>query len=173
MLGSKYPDTVDSYTVPSQAPLAAALFAQVMSMVENTQRAGGQGLGDLAAIGNTTDTTFAEQFKRLLRVDFGVETYTSSSGSSITSSNQGTRELTISFNTYGGSTVFDTAANIRIFVTEAGGQVNAKTYPQVTGNRKDSGNIVDGSVTTSQFKWRHDQTNAIGTIMWLAVEWAE
>jgi hypothetical protein len=173
MLGSEYPDAIDAFTAPNQAPLAAAIFGQVMAILENTQRAGGQGLGDLAAIGNTTDATFGAQFKRLLRVDFGVETYTIASGTSITSSNQGTRELTVSFNTYGGSTVFNTAANIRVFVTEAGGQVNAKTLPQINGNRKDTGNIVDGSVTTSQFKWRHDETNAIGTIMWLAVEWAE
>jgi hypothetical protein len=173
MLGSEYPQNVDTYAVPGQPPLAASMFAQVMSIIENTQRSAGQGLGDLTAIGNLTDTTFGSQFKRLLRVDFGIETFISTSGTLITAANQGTVKINVSFNTYGGSTVFDTAADIRVFVTEAGGQVNAKTQPQINGNRKDSGDIVDGSVTTSGFSWRHDQTNAIGSVLWLAVQWAE
>ena len=174
MLGSKYPDATDSFTAPDPAPLAASVFGQVMAIVEATQRAAGQGLGSLADLNNTTDDTFGKQFKRLLRVDFGVEIFLSTSGTSITTSNQGTRELTVAFNTYGGSTVFDDASEIRVFVVEAGGNVNSETVPPLTGgNRRDSGNVVDGSVTTTQFKWRHDQTNYIGTIMWLAVQWAE
>ena len=139
----------------------------------------GMGLGDLSDMGNTTDDTFAKQFKKLLRVDFGTETFNIGSGTRIVAnsgnggSNQGTRELTVNFNTYGGSSVFSDASKIRIFVTEQGGSINSQTVPVTAGNRRDSGNVVDGSVTTSLFKWRHDETNYIGSIMWLAIQWEE
>lgn len=173
MLGSEYPDTVDSFTMPNQGFLASATFAQVMAIVEATQRAGGQGLGDLTDIGNLTDNTFLMQMKRMLRVDFGEETFNTGVGTLIASANQGTRKIQVSFNTYGGSTVFSNASKIRIFVTEAGSQINAKTIPLVLGNRKDSGDIVETSISTTGFSWRHDNTDRIGTITWLAIQWGE
>ena len=174
-IGSKFPQSADSYTAGSSPYLASSVFAQLAMLVENTQRVVGQGCGSLSDLGNTTDDTFAKQFKKLLRVDFGRETYNSGSGTQIVSAstNQGTRELTVSFNTYGGSTVFSDASKIRVFVTEEGGCINSETVPAVNGSRKDSGNVVDGSITTAQFKWRHDETSAIGNIMWLAVQWEE
>lgn len=171
MLGSEYPDAIDTYTAGDHPFVAATVFNQLAALLEGTQRAMGQGLGDLNDLGNSTDDTFAKQFKKLLRVDFGVEAYTVGSGTLITSSNQGTQELTVTFNTYGGSTVFDDANKMRVFVVEAGGNINSETAGVIGGVRRDSGNVVLGSVTTSQFKWRHDRTYGIGTIMWLAVQW--
>jgi len=174
MIGSKYPDNLDSFAIGDEPKVAATVFNQVAAIVEATQRGLGQGIGDLSNIGNTTDDTFAKQITRLWRVEVGTAVFTSASGSSITASNQGTRELTVTFPTYGGSTVFSNAAKMAVFVFERGGNINSRTIPNVLGgNKRDSGNIVDGSVTTSQFKWRHDQTNFIGNITWIAVQWAE
>lgn len=173
MLGSKFPESLDSYTAGDHPYVAASVFAQLAAIMESTQRVMGQGLGKIYDLSNFTDDTFAKQITRLWRVDFGVEAYTSSSGTLITASNQGTRELTVSFNTYSGSTVFDNATKIRVFVMEAGGNINSQTMGVYGGTRRDSGNVVEGSITTSQFKWRHDQTTAIGQILWLAVQWGE
>lgn len=173
MLGSEYPENQDSYTAGESPYLAAEVFNQLITILESTQRAMGQGLGDLTDLGNSTDDTFLKQFKKLFRVDFGVETFTSASGSSISTANQGTRELSVTFNTYGGSTVFSDATKIRVFVTENGGNVNSQTVDQFGGQGRDSGNVVDGTITTSGFDWRHDQTNYIGNIMWLAVQWED
>ena len=180
MLGSEYPESIDSYTAGDSPFLAATVFNQLAALLENTQRAMGQDLGLLFDIGNTTDDTFAKQFKKLLRVDFGVATYTSGSGTQIAAPAgnppYGTREITIPFTTYSGSTVFDDAAKIRVFVSEAGGNLESQTQGVFGGRRRDVGNVVDGSITTSQFKYRNNSGTAasqIGNILWLAVQWEE
>ena len=173
MLGSKFPEALDTYTAGDRPYVASAVFNQVAAIMENTQRSMGQDLGILNDLGNTTDNTYAKQFKKLCRVDFGVEIFTASSGTLITNSNQGTRKITVSFNTYGGSTVFDNANKIRVFVIEQGGNINSKTNPVWSGNRRDSGNVVDGTISTTAFVWRHDVTSYIGTVLWLAVQWDE
>ena len=174
MLGSKYPDAIDSHSLPSgESYVASEVFNQISDIIEATQRALGQGLGDLGALNNTTDDTVAKIWSRLFKVDSGVTSYNIGSGTSITTSNQGTREITVSFSTYSGSTVFDDASKIRVFVVEAGGNINSHTNNDTLINpaKRDIGNVVDGSITTSQFKWRHDSTNYIGQVVWLAVQW--
>ena len=174
MLGSKYPESIDSYTAGDNPFLAAVVFNQVAALCENTQRSMGQDLGDLSESYNFTDDTFAKQFKKLLRVEFGTETYNIGSGTSKSTSNQGTRELAVTFPNYSLSgTVFSDASKMSVFVMEAGGNVNSQTTPSIGSRLRDSGNIVEGSVTTTGFSWRHDETNYIGSIMWLAVEWGE
>ena len=177
MLGSEYPDSLDTFTLPTgETYLASEMMNQLAEMLENTQRAFGQGLGDMSSIGNTADDTVAKAWKRMFRVDWGSEAYTSGSGTLITAQNlvasppiYGTRELTISFNTYGGYSVFSDASKIRIFVMEQGGNIRSQT--SYTWGFMDTGNVVDGSITTGQFKWQHDQTSYIGNILWLAVQW--
>ncbi len=181
MLGSEYPESIDSFTAGTSPFLAATVVNQLASILENTERAMGQDLGLLSDLGNSTDDTFAKQFKKLLQVDFGVAAYTIGSGTQIAAPSgspppYGTREITVSFNTYGGSTVFDDANKIRVFVTEAGGNLQSQTQGIAGGRRRDVGNVVDGSVTTSQFKYRNNSgTTAaqIGTVLWLAVQWGE
>ena len=185
MLGSEYPEANDAYTAGSSPYLAAAVFNQIASILENTQRAMGQDLGILSDIGNTTDDTFAKQFKKLLRVDFGVATYTLGSGTEIAAPAganppYGTREITVTFNTYGGASVFDDPDKIRVFVTEGGGNLQSQTQGVFGGRRRDVGNVVDGSITTSQFKYRNNSGTTsypyaaqIGSVLWLAVQWED
>jgi len=174
MIGSKYPDNLDSFAIGDEPKVAATVFNQVAAIVEATQRGLGQGIGDLSNIGNTTDDTFAKQITRLWRVEVGTATYVSGSGTTITFGGQGTQQIDVTFPTYGGSTVFTDPAKMAVFVFEQGGNINSRTIPNVLGgNKRDSGNIVDGFVTTSGFKWRHDVTNFIGNITWIAVQWAE
>ena len=173
MLGSEYPESIDSYTAGASPFVASTVFNQLSTIMETTQRAMGQDLGNLNDISNFVDDTFAKQFKKLLRVDFGEEAYVATSGASVTGANQGSRELTVNFNTYGGSTVFNDGSKIRVFVMEQGGNLNSQTVDILGGRRRDSGNVVEGSVSMTGFRWRHDVTNFIGTILWLAVQWEE
>jgi|TARA_A100001201_G_scaffold137349_1_gene127167 hypothetical protein len=173
MLGSKYPDGTDAFSVATgEKFLASEIFNQISEIVENTQRALGQGLADFSAIGTNSDRpnedTFAEAWLRIFRIDYGRTSILS--GTSITTSNQGTFEHTITFNTYGGSSVFSDASKIRVFVMEEGGNTNSKTLGH-TG-LKDCGNVVDGSITTAQFKYRHNNpASTIGHVQWIAVQW--
>ena len=169
MLGSEFPKALDTYTVGSSPYLASAVINQVAEIVENTERVMGQSLGDLSDLGNTAEDTFAKQWKNLLRVDCGTFAFNTGVGTLITASNQGTREVTVTFNTYGGASVFDTAADIVVFVVEAGSQNNMYTTNVITGQRRDTGNVVDGQTTTAQFKYRHDN-RIMGTFLYLAIQ---
>ena len=169
MLGSEFPKTLDTYTVGASPYLASAVLNQEADIVENTERVMGQSLGDLSDLGNTVDNLFGKQWKSLLRVDCGTFAFNTGVGTLITASNQGTREVTVTFNTYGGSSVFDTASDIVIFVMEAGQQLNMYTTNLISGQRRDTGNVVDGQTTTSQFKYRHDN-RIMGNFLYLAIE---
>tara|TARA_R110001599_G_C11915996_1_gene627977 strand:+ start:35 stop:589 length:555 start_codon:yes stop_codon:yes gene_type:complete len=184
MLGSKYPDELDAFALPTgETYLASEMFNQLAEMLENTERAFGQGLGDQTSIGNADLNTVAKFWKAKFRMDFGEFVFTSGSGTLITAQNltavppiYGTREMTVLFNTHGGSTVFSDASKIRVFVVEQGGSIRSQTANlagSVTRGFIDTGNVVDGSISTTQFKWQHDQTNFIGKCLWLAVQWEQ
>jgi len=174
MLGSEFPKALDTYTVGSSPYLASAVINQVAEIVENTERVMGQSLGDLSDLGNTVEDTFAKQWKNLLRVDCGIFAFNTGVGTQIVAAHSsgfpgGTREVTVTFNTYGGASVFDTAADIVVFVVEAGSQNNMYTTNVITGQRRDTGNVVDGQTTTAQFKYRHDD-RILGNCLYLAIQ---
>tara|TARA_R110000803_G_scaffold29223_3_gene66898 strand:+ start:439 stop:993 length:555 start_codon:yes stop_codon:yes gene_type:complete len=184
MLGSKYPDELDAFALPTgETYLASEMLNQLAEMLENTERAFGQGLGDQTSIGNPDLDTVAKFWKARFRMDFGSFDYTASTGQLITAQNltaippiYGTREKIVVFNTYGGYSIFDDASKIRVFVVEQGGSIRSQTANLAGSTTRgwiDSGNVVDGSISQTRFKWQHDQTNFIGKCLWLAVQWEQ